>query len=153
MNKILLTGFKGVNNSSRMLVEGLSSEYILLTNSFAGIKRDIDSISEDYDCVIMFGVDKRLTSTVRIEKCARKNGKVIDSIIKPEGIVESLKNAGINSYVSEEPTAYLCNDAYWHMLKKYSGRAVFIHIPTIKHINERFIENMKLAFELYCGSL
>ena len=153
MNKILLTGFKGINNSSRMLVEKLSSENILLTNSFAGLKRDIDSISEDYDCVIMFGVDKSLTSTVRIEKCARKNGKVIDSIIKPEGIVESLKKAGINSYVSEEPTAYLCNDAYWHMLKKYSGRAVFIHIPTIKHINERFIENMKLAFELYCGSL
>ena len=153
MNRILLTGFKGINNSSRMLVEKLSSENILLTNSFAGIKRDIDSISEDYDCVIMFGVDKSLTSTVRIEKCARKNGKVIDSIIKPEGIVESLKKAGINSYVSEEPTAYLCNDAYWHMLKKYSGRAVFIHIPTIKHINERFIENMKLAFELYCGSL
>ncbi len=153
MNKILLTGFKGINNSSRMLVEKLSSENILLTNSFAGLKRDIDSISEDYDCVIMFGVDKSLTSTVRIEKCARKNGKVIDSIIKPEGIVESLKKAGINSYVSEEPTAYLCNDAYWHMLKKYSGRAVFIHIPTIKHINERFIESMKLAFELYCGSL
>lgn len=153
MNKILLTGFKGINNSSRMFVEKLSSENILLTNSFAGLKRDIDSISEDYDCVIMFGVDKSLTSTVRIEKCARKNGKVIDSIIKPEGIVESLKKAGINSYVSEEPTAYLCNDAYWHMLKKYSGRAVFIHIPTIKHINERFIENMKLAFELYCGSL
>ena len=84
MNKILLTGFKGINNSSRMLVEKLSSEIILLTNSFAGLKRDIDSISEDYDCVIMFGVDKSLTSTVRIEKCARKEGEVIDSINKLE---------------------------------------------------------------------
>lgn len=152
MNKILLIGFKGKNNSSGMLAEQLSSEHKLLTNSFAGLKKDIDSISTDYESVLMFGVDKDLTSTVRIEKCAEINGEKIESVLKPEEVAESLRKARMNPYISEIPTAYLCNEAYWHVLRKFSGKAVFIHIPTIKHMNESFIENMKLAFELYCRS-
>ena len=147
MKKILLTGFKGKNNSSGMLVEQPAFEYVLLTNSFAGLKRDIDSIGTEYDFVLMFGVDKYLSSSVRIEKCAGKDGKKTYSVINPEKLVESLKKAGIDSYISEEPTAYLCNEAYWQILKKFEGRAVFIHIPTIKHIDERFIDDMRLALE------
>lgn len=149
MHKVLLIGFKGKNNSSSMLVERLSSEYVLLTNSFDGLKRDIDSINSDYDCVLMFGVDKALSSSVRIEKCAEKNGEKISSVIDPDKLIEALKQAGMESYVSEEPTAYLCNEAYWHILRKYSGRAVFIHIPTIKYVNEQFIESMKIAYGLF----
>ena len=39
----------------------------------------------------------------------------------------------------------LCNEAYWHALNKFSGRAVFIHIPTIKHMDEHLTEVMKLV--------
>ena len=148
MHKVLLIGFKGKNNSSSMLVECLSSEYVLLTNSFEGLKRDIDSINADYDCILMFGVDKALSSSVRIEKCAEKTGEKISSVMDPGKLVEALKQAGVKSYVSEEPTAYLCNEAYWHVLRKFSGRAVFIHIPTVKYVNEQFLESMKLAFDL-----
>ena len=147
MNKILVIGFKGMNNSSKMLVEQLSSEHVLLTNSFSGLKRDIDLISTDYESVLLFGADKNLTSTVRIEKCAGKDGEKIDSVIELKKVAESLEKAGIESYISEEPTAYLCNEAYWYLLKKYSGSVVLIHIPTIKHITNDFVENMKLVFE------
>ena len=147
MNKILVIGFKGMNNSSKMLVEQLSSEHVLLTNSFSGLKRDIDSISTDYESVLLFGADKNLTSTVRIEKCAEKDGQRIDSVVDLRKIAESLEKAGIESFISEVPTAYLCNEAYWYLLKKYSGRVVLIHIPTIKHITNDFVENMKLVFE------
>lgn len=147
MNKILVIGFKGMNNSSKMLVEQLSSDHVLLTNSFSGLKRDIDSISTDYESVLLFGADKILTSTVRIEKCAGKDGEKIDSVIELKKVAESLEKSGIESYISEEPTAYLCNEAYWYLLKKYSGSVVLIHIPTIKHITNDFVENMKLVFE------
>ena len=146
MNKILLVGFKGVNNASKMLVEQLSSEYVLLTNSFAGLKRDIDSLNTDYESVLMFGVDKNLTSTVRIEKCAEKDGQRIDSGIDLEKVAETLGKFGIKPYISKAPTAYLCNEAYWYLLKKYSGSVVLIHIPTIKHFDYGYIDNMKLAF-------
>ena len=152
MNKVLLIGFKGKNNASGMLVEQLSPEHKLLTNSFAGLKRDIDAISTDYESVLMFGVDKDLTSEARIEKCAAKDGEKMFSVMKAEEVAGALKQAGIKPYISANPTAYLCNEAYWHVLRKFSGRAIFIHIPTIKHIDESFINKMKLAFRLYSGS-
>ena len=145
MDKTLLIGFKGKNNASKMLVEHISSEHVLLTNSFAGLKRDIDAISSGYDRVLLFGVDKKLTSSVRIEMCAQKDGEKICSVLDLNKISDNLKKAGIEPSISEKPTAYLCNEAYLHLLRKYSGRAVLIHIPPIKHMNETLSNKIKLA--------
>ena len=68
--KTLFIGFKGKNNTSAMLVRQLSKDSLLLTNSFAGLERDILSIAEVYNSICMFGVDKSLNGTVRIEQCA-----------------------------------------------------------------------------------
>ena len=44
MMKILYTGFKGKNNASCQIIELINpSDKILLTNSFEGIKRDLDT--------------------------------------------------------------------------------------------------------------
>ncbi|MCR5803304.1 MAG: hypothetical protein K6G47_03490 [Clostridia bacterium] len=147
MSKVLFVGFKGKNNSSSILVKQLSDEFFLLTNSFEGVRRDIESLVEKYDLLIMFGVDKTLTSEIRIEKKASKNGETIVSDVDLKRLVKKFDSAGFFAFISDEPTAYLCNEAYWYALKKFSGRAVFIHIPTIKNIDESFIEKMKAVFE------
>ena len=113
---MLCVGFKGKNNSSGMLAERLSPEHLLLTNSFDGLKRDIDSISKEYDQVVMFGVEKTLTSMVRIEKTAIRDGEIVMSSLNLDEISRSLNSAGIQSVMSETPTMYLCNEAYWHLL-------------------------------------
>ena len=74
MNNTLFLGFKGKNNTSCMLAEQLSPKHLLLTNSFTGLKKDIDSISGEYNQIVMFGVDKELSTAVRIERVAAKNG-------------------------------------------------------------------------------
>ena len=147
MSKVLFVGFKGKNNSSSILVKQLSDEFFLLTNSFEGVRRDIESLVEKYDLLIMFGVDKTLTSEIRIEKTASKNGETIVSDVDLKRLVKKFDSAGFSTFISDEPTAYLCNEAYWYALKKFSGRAVFIHIPTIKNIDESFIKKMKAVFE------
>lgn len=38
--------------------------------------------------------------------------------------------------ISDKTTQYLCNAAYFHMLQKMGGKAVFIHIPTVKNLSE-----------------
>ena len=53
MNNTLIVGFKGKSNTSSMLVEQLPSDNLLLTNSFAGLKKDIDSISGEYDQIVI----------------------------------------------------------------------------------------------------
>lgn len=133
MEKVLYIGFKGKNNSSSILVNSLSSQGCLLTNSFAGLKKDIDNLSGDYDEVYLFGVDKTLTDSFRIEQCADRENIRLTTVLDLKVISERLSAAGIKSTLSDNPTHFLCNEAYWYLLEKYRGRAVLIHIPTIKN--------------------
>ena len=148
-NRTLYVGFKGKNNSSGKLAQSISPECLLLTNSYDGLKREIDSIGKDYDQVVMFGVDKTLSSMVRIEKTATRDGERNTSNLNLDELMEALNLVGMPSVISEAPATYLCNDAYWHMLRKYSGNVVFIHIPTIKHADDEFNEKMRLALLRY----
>ena len=62
-----------------------------------------------------------------------------------EDISTRLSTAGVQNFISDTPTYYLCNEAYWLALQKYKGKAVFIHIPTMKNMDENFFERMKEA--------
>lgn len=141
--KILLTGFKGKNNSSGKLVQAISQNYKLLTNSFDGVKKDIEEISDDFDFVIMFGCDKNLKDSVRIERFAQKNNEKITSALDLENISKRLGNVGIKNVISDVTRAYLCNEAYWSALKKFNNKVVFIHIPTFKNIDDGIVDKMK----------
>ena len=143
MDHVLFAGFRGKHNSSGILAEQLSPEHLLLTNSFAGLKKDIASVSAEYDYAILFGVDKSLISSVRIEKAAVRDSERKTSCLDLEKILESFRAAGVPAVISDNPAPCLCNEAYWQVLGKFSGRAVFIHIPTIGHAHERFIGKIK----------
>lgn len=67
MLRILYTGFKGKNNVSYQLLSEISGQKLLLTNSFVGLAKDIMSIKDSYDFVIMLGLDTSLMEMVRIE--------------------------------------------------------------------------------------
>ncbi|MCR4599761.1 MAG: hypothetical protein K5678_12105 [Acetatifactor sp.] len=144
--KTLFVGFRGKNNASATLVSALSSASFLLTNSFAGLIKDIEDLPSDYDEVWLFGVDKNLVDSIRIEQVAEKDGIQRYSKLAEEILVERLFSTGVKVAVSSTPTRYLCNEAYWHLLGKYVGNAVLIHIPTIKHFNEEWFSKMKLYF-------
>ena len=147
MGRILFVGFKGKNNASGRLVEFISHKYLLLTNSFDGVKKDICSIGNDYDCLVMFGVDKHLTTSVRIEESAVKDDKRVYSDLRSAKLAKSLMDAGIETEISDDPQNSLCNEAYWYGLTRFAGRAVFIHIPTIKYADEKFLNKMKSVLE------
>ena len=145
MGNILYTGFRGNRNASGLLAQQLAQDCCLLTNSFSGLKRDIDAIDRAFDHAVMFGVDKELRDTIRIEREAEKNGVRYSSSLDLEGLAASFRAAGLAASVSEAPTAWLCNEAYWHMLRKYDGRAVFIHIPTARNVEEAFVRKIRQA--------
>lgn len=145
MKEKLHIGFKGKNNASCILVKAISADSYLLTNSFDGLRKDIESLICACDSVILFGIDKNLTDTVRIEKMAEKDTKEF-SVLNLEDISAQLKSAGIPNYVFDRPTRYLCNAAYWYLLRKFNGKAVLIHIPSIKNSNEHLMDGLKLVF-------
>ena len=49
--KTLYVGFKGIHNSSNKLVRNLQGEKYFLTNSFEGLKRDIENLVGEYEQV------------------------------------------------------------------------------------------------------
>ncbi|MBQ6095091.1 MAG: hypothetical protein IJL09_06785 [Lachnospiraceae bacterium] len=140
---LLMVGFKGKNNSSAVLVSALSSRHVLLTNSFEGLRKDIENMPVEHDGALLFGVDKDLVDSVRIESVAGKDGMSRTSKLDLEGLAERFSSVGIRATLFSEPTKYLCNEAYWHLLEKYDGNAALIHVPTIKHLD--LIQNIKLV--------
>ena len=145
MSNTLLLGFKGKNNLSGLLVKQLGGDSCLLTNSFSGLKKDIDAIGTGYDCAILFGTDKNLAGTVRIEGAAEKEGVRRFPATDPGKAAASFREAGLAVRVSYVPTAWLCNEAYWHLLGKFSGRALLIHIPTVKNTDGFFPSKVQAA--------
>ena len=98
--------------------------------------------------MVMFGVDKELTDTIRIERTAETDGVRYFSSLDLESLAASFRTAGLAAVVSDTPTSWLCNEAYWHMLRKYDGRAVFIHIPTARNVDGMFVQRIRQAL---CG--
>lgn len=145
MKQRIYIGFKGKNNASATLVGYLTVNPCLLTNSFGGVKRDIENLEDNYDCVLMFGVDKNLKDSVRIESVAEREGVCLLSDLDLDDISKRLSTVGMMNYISNTPIHYLCNEAYWFSLQKFKGKVVFIHIPTVKNISVGFLEKMKEA--------
>ena len=127
--EILYVGFKGEHNTSHKLVSLFRGDHLYLTNSTSGLEYEIDALEKDYDAVIMFGIDKSLSTSLRVERCAQFHGEFLETKLFADQLARDFRENGIHCDVSDTPTRYLCNDAYFRMLQKTNGKAVFIHIP------------------------
>lgn len=141
----LFTAFKGKNNTSFQLVSRLSGNALFLTNSFAGLEKDISSVDCDFDVVYMFGIDKTLVDKIRIDLCAHYNGEHICTDFDLLSLERKLDECKVSYYVSNKPTRYLCNAAYYYMLKK-NRNTVFIHIPSLKGMNGALMNKLTGMF-------
>lgn len=140
---VLYVAFKGNGNSSNKIVRALSGDKLFLTNSYNGLKKDIEIINDTYDLVYMFGLDKRLEGKIRID-CVAQRGEVrLYSTVDFDSIAMKLNQNGIITYIGNMPAQSLCNEAYWYMLRKYNCHVIFIHIPSIKYVTEEFIGKVR----------
>lgn len=145
--KVLYTGFKGKNNSSFRLLSKILGQKLFLTNSFEGLKKDIMGIMEQFDLVVMFGLDTSLKDEVRIETVAEWGDEERTTNVDCDEICRSMIASGVRCVVSNIPTKYLCNAAYFHMLQKFNGKAVFIHIPSLKNMSDDMMEKIVKCME------
>lgn len=150
-NTNLYVGFKGKYNSSFVLVNRFCGNKLFLTNSFSGLKKDIDNIKSDYSQIIMFGLDKNLSDKIRIERVAKKDNIVYETKINTNEIKNSLQSTGVNAVISNKTTHYLCNEAYFYMLKKFNGNVVFIHIPPLRFLTKEISDSILNIFNTYNG--
>ena len=135
--KILYTGFRGKNNASCQLVELINpNDKVLLTNSFEGIKKDLDNISlESYDLIIMFGINKNLKDKLIIEINSNLNLEHLNTKVNYDKLKSTIRNNDIEVDLNFKPTKYLCNYAYHNALLR-NKNSIFIHIPGISKITD-----------------
>ncbi|MBE6557791.1 MAG: hypothetical protein IKM34_00330 [Clostridia bacterium] len=138
--KILYTAFKGKNNTSYQVASRLNGTVLFLTNSFQGLEKDIATVVNDYDVVYMLGCNKSLNNKIKIETCAEYNGERIFTEFDISELKKRIDNK-LSYSISYSPTKYLCNAAFYHMLKK-NKNTVFIHIPSISGMNNCLIEDI-----------
>ncbi len=145
--KVLYTGFKGKNNSSYQLLFKRPGHKLFLTNSFKGLEKDIMNVTDQFDLVVMFGLDTSLKEFVRIESVAEVEDTKRITEVDCEGICRYLMASGVESVVSEVPTQYLCNAAYFNALQKFDGKVIFIHIPSLKNMSEDMMDRIVKCME------
>ncbi len=145
---ILLTAFKGEHNSSYQLIKDIECDKLLLTNSFNGLESDIEEYDcEQYSAIIMFGLDTKLKDRIRIDVRAQTESGTRDTVWDVAAMSEMFDMCGVPNYISNRPTKYLCNYAYYLMLTRMCGRAVFIHVPPEKYITEEIKNKIVSAIQ------
>ena len=141
--KVLITAFHGKYNASNMLVDiiDLEVDKLILTNSFVKLEQQLNNIQlEEYDLILMFGINKFLKDEIRLEQTAK-----LDNIINTcldINYISKLCNGFIKTSINNVPTRYLCNSAYYHALKR-NKKTLFIHIPGFSKIS-----NMNLLVDI-----
>ena len=143
--RTLYTAFKGKNNTSFQLVCRLNGRALFLTNSFAGLEKDISNFDCSFDTVYMFGIDKTLVDKIRIDLCAHYNGEHICTDFNLLPLERTLNESNVSYCISNKPTRYLCNAAYYYMLKK-NPNTIFIHIPSLKGMNYTLMNKLANLF-------
>ena len=139
-SNILITGFKGKNNSSSLLLHKIrtskSFDKIELTNSFKTSETELArKLKNNYKYVIALG-QKPGVDKVYIELKAKKNASNFDTNFPINKIKKLFDDNNINYLVSVNAGNYLCNNIYYEGLKyiienKLDTKMIFIHIPSI----------------------
>lgn len=133
--KVLCICFYGKYNASNILLDTIEAvDKLVLTNSFSKLEKELMCCEiEAYNLILMFGINKNLTNEIRLEKVA-EFGEVLYTKIDIEKI-HWICQKRIKSTINEVPTTYLCNRAYYHVLKR-NGNACFIHIPGMSKLKD-----------------
>ena len=132
--KVLLTAFYGKYNASNMLVNMIDAnvDKLILTNSFVKLEQELNNTSlEEYDLILMFGINKFLKDEIRLEETAKLDD-TLNTYIDINSMCQ-LCNKYIKTSINNVPTKYLCNSAYYHTLKR-NQNTLFIHIPGFSRI-------------------
>jgi pyroglutamyl-peptidase len=155
MNKILVTGFIGNNNSSNALLDSInkniSIDVLPLENNFKISEEQlIEKLKENkYEIVFSFG-QKPIIKSIYIEKTAT------DGLEKSETDYNynELKNY-LEDYfkikISENAGNYLCNNIYYRGLKyicdnKLKTQMIFIHIPYLNNIDVKHFSKIMAKY-------
>lgn len=141
--KILIAGFEGEYNSSKVLLDYLKQENsidtLYLKNDFEISSKQIEEkMLNDYDYVLIFG-EKPNTKNIYLENTAILEKTKLNTNYYYGVLRENLENNNYKVISSNNAGDYLCNNAFFSALSfkqknNLNSKISLVHIPTIDNI-------------------
>ncbi len=159
--KILISGFEGNTNTSRIITEKIKSinisEKLYLINSFKSSVNQLEDMLQKhtFDLIIAFGQKPKIKS-ICLEQKACVCGQELVTDFEYKDLADFLTNQGYQIEVSDNAGNYLCNNIFYAGLRYINNyclntRMIFIHIPTIENMNN--IDYLAESFSQYVDRL
>lgn len=155
--KVLIGGFRGSTNSSKIIIDKITSDNILeklyLVNSFETSKNQLEDIlqNQEYDLIIMFGQKPKVNSLyLECQACIR--GNILITNHKYDSLEKMLTGSGFTTVISNNAGNYLCNHIFYIGLKhiqdnNLNTKMIFIHTPSVNNIES--IDSLAHVFSTY----
>lgn len=139
MERILLTGFEGRDNPSRIITEGVSipCRKLILPNDKEKSAEQLHKALEDKSiaCVVMLGQKSLIKDKIAVEPYARRNGSVLHTPMDVGVCCGLLKESGYDAYISKGAGNSYCSNIYYECLET-GVNCVFLHVPSINNISD-----------------
>lgn len=143
--KILIAGFKGNDNSAKILLDNIkeksSLDVLYLENNFEVSGNQIEEkLVQNFDYVLIFG-QKPNTKDIYLENNAMLEETKLETDYYYGVLKENLESNHYKVVSSCDAGNYLCNHVFFRALSfKYANhlktKIAFIHIPTIDNIDD-----------------
>lgn len=154
--KVLIAGFEGIDNSSKILLDKIKEEcnqdILYLENDFEVSGNQIENkMLQNYDYVLMFG-QKPNTKSIYLENNANLEGTKLETDYYYGVLKENLESNNYKVISSCDAGNYLCNNVFFRALSfkqnnNLKTKIAFIHIPTIDNIeNIRYLASTILNY-------
>jgi len=148
---ILVLGFEGNNNSSKILLDNINNsinlDCLYLKNDFIISVNQFNNkiIENDYDIIFAFGQKQNIKS-IYLEIYGKDNNEILKTNYDYNELNNYLKKY-YKIKISEDAGNYLCNNIYYNGLKyiyenKLNIKMVFLHIPYMKNIDIKYFSKI-----------
>lgn len=158
--KILIAGFKGNDNSAKILLDNIKEKYnediLYLENDFEVSRNQIEEkLKENYDYVLIFE-QKPNTKNVYLENNAILGETKLETDYYYGVLKENLESYNYKVVTSSDAGNYLCNNIFFRALNfkqknNLKTKVAFVHIPTINNIED--IKHLARAILNYINTL
>lgn len=143
--KILIAGFKGNDNSAKILLDNIkeknSQDILYLENNFEVSSNQIEEkMLQNYDYVLILG-QKPNTRNIYLENNAVLEETKLETDYYYGVLKENLESNNYKVISSCDAGNYLCNNVFFRALSfkqtnNLKTKIAFIHIPTIDNIED-----------------
>jgi pyrrolidone-carboxylate peptidase len=154
MKNVLIAGFKGNNNSAKILLDNIACKTVdifYLDNDFEKSETQLINCikNKTYDFIFIFG-QKPVIKSIYIEQIGQDINKKLETNFDFNELNMFLQKY-YKTKISKNAGKYLCNNIYFKGLKyikdnKLNIKLLFIHIPYIKNMDIKIFSKIFMEY-------